>query len=112
MSAVVELSDLQALAEAGRETRPQAGALAADNVVPLWNLCTHAEQVTEYDLRNVYLYGHLLEAEREGASERHMAETVFRLRVDRHPVWALEVVRTHLARAHWMKQNVHPLIDW
>jgi len=111
---VVELGELQALADAGREARSllASNSPPPDNVVHLWNACPHADEVTDYDLRNIYLYGHLLEAETEGASERHMAEVFFRIRVDRHPTWALNVVQTHLARAHWLKQNVFPLLDW
>jgi hypothetical protein len=116
MNMVVELSELQALADAGREAKshlaPGARPVPPDNVVQLWNTCPHSEEVTEYDLRNIYLYGILLQAEDEGASERQMAETFFRIHVDRNPTWALSVVQTHLARAHWLKENVYPLLDW
>ena len=99
--------------QAGRQTASHgASGGMADNVVSLWNTCPQPEEVTDYDLRNIYLYGNLLQAESEGAAERKMAEVIFRIGFDRHPVWALSVVRTHLARAHWMKENIFPLLDW
>ena len=114
MSVVVEMSELRVRTDARPRaaSRQAAEASQADNVVRLWNSCPHSEDVTAYDLRNLSLYGILLEAECEGASERHMAETFFRIRVDRRPLWAFNVVQTHLARAHWLKENVYPLLDW
>jgi hypothetical protein len=114
MSVVVEMSGLRVRAEAHPKaaSRLAADASQTDNVVRLWNACPHSEEMSAYDLRNMSLYAILLEAEYEGASTRHMAETFFRIRVDRRPVWAFKVVQTHLARAHWLKENVYPLLHW
>jgi hypothetical protein len=116
MNVPVELHELQALADIGQESRPGLAGDSliprTDNVVLLWNACPHSEEVTEYDQRNIYLYGLLLEAEFEGASERRMAEVFFRIPFERRPDWALNVVRSHLARAHWLKKNFYPWIDW
>jgi predicted transposase YbfD/YdcC len=84
----------------------------ANNVVRLWMVCPHAETVTGYDRENLTIYALLLQAEFEGASERHMAEAFFAIAFDRNPRRAETVVRSHLARAHWLKEHVYPHFDW
>ncbi len=90
----------------------RAGVGRGSNVVRLWHDCPHAEEVTEYDRAIVYLYGRLLAAEAEGAPPQRMARMFFAIDADRHPARARNVVRSHLARAHWLKDNVFPMIDW
>ncbi len=41
-----------------------------------------------------------------------MARAIFRIDVDKHPAWALNVVRTHLDRAHWVRDNEISYLDW
>jgi hypothetical protein len=116
MSTVIQFSELQAVAEIrGEKASRQKGRGAngsANNVVRFWTTCPHSDSITEYDMHNLSFFALLLHSEFEGGSERHMAETFFRIKVDRHPGWAANVVRTHLARAHWIKNNVFPLLDW
>ena len=81
-------------------------------VIRLWHACPHADAVTDYDRRHIYLLGDLLQAEAEGATLAEMAWAVFGIRADRQPHRAAAIVSTHLARAHWLKENAVPFIDW
>jgi hypothetical protein len=95
----------------GESAMPAADG-AGGRVVRLWQSCPQPLEVTEYDRQNVYLYGHLLEAESDGISLRAMARAYFGIDAERHRDRALRVVGSHLARAHWLKDNVVAFIDW
>ncbi len=90
----------------------KAGVRGGSNVVRLWHDCPHTEEVTEYDRKNAYLFGLLLQAEADGASPQYMAGLLFNIDADRHPIRARRVVRSHLARAHWLQDNAFPMLDW
>jgi len=81
-------------------------------VVRLWQDCPHADEVTEYDRKNAYLFGLMLQAEADGATPRYLAGLLFDIDADRYPVRAQSVVRSHLARAHWLQDNAFPMLDW
>jgi hypothetical protein len=81
-------------------------------IVQLWCRCPQAEVVTDYDRRHVYLFGNLLQAERGGATMPEMARMFFSIGFGCYPGRAPEIVRTHLARAHWLKANGFPFLDW
>jgi hypothetical protein len=99
---------------------PQSPALArpapwppvADNVLRLWGPCPWSEEVSDYDRRNVSYFAWVLEGEEAGVSERDMARVIFRICPDRHPYRALTVVRSHLARARWLRANHYPCLTW
>jgi hypothetical protein len=82
------------------------------NVVTLWGACPWGDDVTEYDKRNLCLYGLLIDAELEGASAFDMAWCFFHIHPNRRPDRALRVVKTHLARAYWLKENFFPYLNW
>lgn len=113
---VLQFNEFKTVAQRGSEnTSDRLGDRAESsgaNLVRLWSTCPHTDTVTEYDRRNLSLYAILLHSEFEGGSVRHMAEVFFHIPFDRYPQRAVNVVRTHLARAHWMKNNVYPLLDW
>ena len=98
---------------AGTPIAAQERAQAArDNVVRLWTACPMADKLTPYDMQNLGVFNFLLNAEYEGAPQTEMARIIFRIDPDRHPAWASSVVRTHLARAHWLREHDFPYLDW
>ena len=90
----------------------ERAAAAANAVVRLWTACPQAERVTPYDMQHLYIFNWLLNAEYEGVAEHEMARVIFRIDAARHPVWAQTVVRTHLQRAHWLRNGDFPYLDW
>ncbi|MEI9887643.1 MAG: hypothetical protein WDN08_14305 [Rhizomicrobium sp.] len=60
-----ELSELQALADAGREARPRplaAASPSADGAVQPWNARPDSQSAAAHDLYSIYLYGSLADA--------------------------------------------------
>ena len=86
-------------------------AVSGDNVFRLWVRCPGpgADHVTPYDWDNVTLYGLLLEAELEGAEEGEIGRVFFGS-VSRPK--RSEVVRSHLARAHWLVDHGLFWLNW
>ena len=91
---------------------PRPAQPPSNTVVRLWGACPWSHAVTDYDRQNIYVYGRLLEGEGAEVPEREMARIIFGICADRHPFRALTVVRSHLSRAHWLKENHIPYLDW
>jgi hypothetical protein len=95
------------------QERAQARASSASgDVVRLWTACPQADRVTAYDMQHLYIFNWLLNAEYEGAAEHEMARVIFHIDAARQPVWAQTVVRSHLHRAHWLRNGDFPYLDW
>ena len=82
---------------------------AQTNVVRLWTTCPRADEVTDYDKERIMLYSLLLEAETEGVAIGDMG-SVFFDDLPKHRL--LEVVRSHLSRAHWMVSKGFFWLGW
>ena len=65
------------------------------------------DQLTDYDLDNAALYLRLLDAEAAGADWREVSQLVLRVDPAREADRALVMHSTHLARAHWMRDQGH-----
>lgn len=65
------------------------------------------DQLTDYDLDHAALYLRLLDAEAAGADWREVAQLVLRIDPSRGADRALVMHSTHLARAHWMRDQGH-----
>ncbi len=87
----------------GPEVLPDAGA---------WEVCPWSETLTEYDKRNIGLFYRLMYDESEGASEADIARDVFGLSFWLQSQKARLIVRSHMRRAHWLADNVFPLLGW
>jgi hypothetical protein len=83
-----------------------------NNVIRLWTPCARPPRVTAYDMQHLGIFNRLLNAEYEGASPEDMARAVFGIDANLHPGWAALVVSTHLERAHWLRLNDFPYLDW
>lgn len=105
-----DLSDREAFCDAGLIDR--ALGPEPDNLIRLWGACPWADEVTDYDRRHIYVFNWLLNGASEGASELDMARIIFGLDPYKNRSWALLVVRTHLDRARWLKENAVPYLDW
>lgn len=86
--------------------------VGAAKVVRLWNKCPWSGEVTDYDRRNLYIYGWLLDGNCAGVPEREMARVIFGIDADRHPARAALVVRSHLERARWLQDGEIPFLNW
>ncbi len=75
-------------------------------------ICPWSEDFSDYDKRHMQLYALLLDGESEGAGTDELAFFVFDLDPFTSRDWVLRVVRSHLRRAHWIVDNVTPLIGW
>ena len=83
-----------------------------NNVIRFWTACARPDKVTAYDMQHLGVFNRLLNAEYGGASWGEMACSVFGIDAERHPRWAASVVGTHLERAHWLRLNEFPYLDW
>jgi hypothetical protein len=81
-------------------------------VGPLWNICPWTQNVSEYDRYHLTLFAILLDAEAEGVCPQDMARYIFRIDPAKEPRRAARVVQSHLARAHWLRQNGFPYLAW
>jgi len=90
----------------------ERSAPAGNNIIGLWRERPDAEPVTAYDRRHAYLYGDLLAAEAMGIAPRQMARIFFQADRDGNASRASAALRWHLARAHWLKENVFAVLDW
>ena len=79
---------------------------------PRWDVCPSGRALGDYDRRNVALFAWLLHDEAEGASEDDLARDVFGFAHRRYSAWARKVVRSHLERAHWLRDNAFPFLGW
>ncbi len=61
--------------------------------------------LTDYDRRNAVVYLRLLDAEAEGADWREVAEVVLGVDPKDEPQRAEIMHRSHLDRAHWMRDG-------
>jgi hypothetical protein len=61
--------------------------------------------VTDYDIDHAPLYIRLMDAAAEGLDWRAMAVRLFEIDPDQEPDRARRVVESHLARAHWMRDE-------
>lgn len=91
----------------------QERAVAArDNVVRLWTTCPSGDGVTAYDRQHLPVFNWLLNAQSEGVPLCEMARVVFRIDPGKYPDRASTVVRTHLERAHWLRTQAFPYLEW
>lgn len=77
-----------------------------------WRICPWSDTVTEYDKQNIGLFYRLMHDESEGASETDIARDVFGLNVWFQSQKTRLIVRSHMRRAHWLAENVFPLLGW
>jgi len=82
------------------------------NVVRLWGSCPQSETITEYDRRNIYIYGWLLDGDCAGVPDRDLARSIFGIDAAREPDRARRVVQSHLERARWLHNNHFPFLNW
>jgi hypothetical protein len=61
--------------------------------------------LTSYDRAHMKLYLRLLDAETDGADWREAVALLFGIDVGKEPERANRVHRSHLARAHWMREH-------
>ena len=61
--------------------------------------------ITTYDEQNLVTYLRLLDAEAEGADWREIVRIVFEIEPDSDTEHARLIFSSHLARAHWMRDN-------
>jgi hypothetical protein len=73
--------------------------------LPIADEAADATMVTAYDEHHIALYLRLLDADRDGASESHMARVIFEIERIEEPERARRVVQSHLARARWMTEH-------
>ena len=91
---------------------PAALRRPPSNVVRLWGPCPWDAAITDYDRRNIYIYGWLLDGDCAGVPDRDLARGIFGIDADREPARAQRVIRTHLERARWLQNNHFPFLDW
>jgi hypothetical protein len=77
-----------------------------------WHVCPWSETVTAYDKQNIGLFYRLMHDESEGASETDIARDVFGLNFWLQSQKTRLIVRSHMCRAHWLAENVFPLLGW
>lgn len=65
------------------------------------------DQLTDYDRDHAALYLRLLDAEAAGADWREVTHVVLGVDPSREPDRALVIHGTHLARAHWIRDQGH-----
>lgn len=63
------------------------------------------EDLTPYDRAHMALYMRLIDAEREGADWREVAQVIFGLDPNIEPDRSREVYQAHLERAQWMAER-------
>jgi hypothetical protein len=91
---------------------PQFEAEGVDGLWNIWDVCPWGETLTAYDKRNLGLFARLLHDEAEGASEADIARDVFGMGARLNSRRARLMVRSHMCRAHWLENNVFPLLGW
>jgi hypothetical protein len=77
-----------------------------------WHVCPWSDMVTEYDKQNIGLFYRLMYDESEGASETDIARDVFGMDIWFQSQKTRLIVRSHMRRAHWLAENVFPLLGW
>ncbi|MEI9930199.1 MAG: hypothetical protein WDM89_06535 [Rhizomicrobium sp.] len=87
----------------------EAESLSSDKE---WDVCPWSDSVTDYDKRNIGLFYRLMHDESEGAREVDIARDVFGMSFWLHSQRTRLVVRSHMRRAHWLAENVFPLLGW
>ncbi|WP_404400549.1 DNA -binding domain-containing protein [Pelagibacterium halotolerans] len=66
--------------------------------------------LTDYDRSHMKLYLRILDATRDGADWREIADVLFGLNADEEPERARRVINSHLARARWMTTHGYRLL--
>jgi len=82
------------------------------SVVPLWGICPWSDELSDYDRRNIDLYARLLHDESEGAGEDDLLHGIFCLDPHRDRGRALAILRSHMARAHWIADALFQMLGW
>ncbi len=77
-----------------------------------WTPCPWSDAFSEYDRAHLSLYAQLLHDESEGIGLRDLARDVFGLSTWLNSQHALEIVQSHLKRAHWVADNYFPMLGW
>jgi Uncharacterized conserved protein (DUF2285) len=67
-------------------------------------------ELTDYDYKLLSCYLRMLDAEKEGADWREVAQIVLGVDPDSDYDRAKRMYESHLARAHWMTQRGHALL--
>lgn len=77
-----------------------------------WHVCPWADTVTAYDKQHIDLFYRLMHDEFEGASEVDIARDVFGIQFWFQSQRVRLIVRSHMRRARWLKENAFPLLGW